>query len=447
MKPLRSPSACCLLFLALFLAASLPQVGYADPGLTSVVSVSSAGEPGNFFSIRPALSADGRSVAFVSIATNLVEPDLSPFINVFVHDRLSGMTILADNPAGEPSNGESGVFRVALSEGGRWVVFDSFGDNLVKRDKNRAVDVFAHDLLTGVTRRMSLSDTNLEGNSGSTSGVISDNGRFVAFHSFSTNLVKGDTNNTLDIFVRDRDPDGNGLYDQPRAGRTVRVSVSSAGEEGDDVSFDPAISGDGRSVAFISAANTLVPDDTNGESDVFVHDRETGTTMRVSVASDGTESNSFSQNAALNQNGRYVAFRSDADNLVPDDTNGEIDVFVHYRETGTTTRVSVNDAGEQGNGESFGPVLSADGRFLAFSSFAGNLVPDDTNGVADVFVRDLLLGTTTRVNVSSTGEQANGQSVDFIGISADGLVFTFGSAASNLVPGVSGAQIYVHDRR
>src|SRR5438094_1790918 len=175
------------------------------------------------------------------------------------------------------------------------------------------------------------------------------------------------------------------------AGTTERVSVDSAGNAANASSGAPAISADGRFVAFLSDATYLVPGDTNGEPDVFVHDRQTGTTERVSVASDGTEGNppagAGNGKPAISAAGRFVAFDSSASNLVPGDTNRQ-DVFVHDRLTGTTELVSMDSVGIQGNGWSYSPAISADGRFVAFDSSASNLVPGDTDRAGDVFVRD-----------------------------------------------------------
>src|SRR5205823_5466864 len=210
----------------------------------------------------------------------------------------------------------------------------------------------------------------------------------------------------------------------------------SAGAEANGTSFAPAISADGRFVAFPSEATNLVPGDTNGVTDVFVRDRRTGTTERVSVSSAGAEANGTSFTPAISADGRFVAFSSDATNLVGRDTNGAVDVFVNDRMTGMTERVSVDSTGAQANAasiEQFCPALSGDGRFVAFESDATNLVPGDTNGVADVFVHDRLTATTERVSVDSAGAQANDKS-DFPAISADGSVVAFVSTASNLVP-------------
>src|SRR5437762_932588 len=194
---------------------------------------------------------------------------------------------------------------------------------------------------------------------------------------------------------------------------TVRVSVASGGTEGDDASLGSALSADGRFVAFDSAATDLVAGDTNGVSDVFVHDRQTGTIERVSVASGGAQGDGssgligFAFPPALSAAGRFVAFVSAATNLVTGDTNGAADVFVRDRQTGTTERVSVASGGTQGNAASWGLALSADGRFVAFQSDATNLVAGDTNGATDVFVRDRQTGMTERVSVASGGAPGN----------------------------------------
>src|SRR5207249_1758734 len=162
-------------------------------------------------------------------------------------------------------------------------------------------------------------------------------------------------------------------------------SVASDGTQANNVSSYSALSADGRFVAFQSDATNLVVDDTNGKTDVFVHDRQTGTTERVSVGSGGGTQGTGNSGGFFAFPALSGAFQSDATNLVADDTNGATDVFVHDRQTGTTERVSVASGGRQGNGFSAGPVLSADGRFVAFHSTATNLVAGDTNGATDVF--------------------------------------------------------------
>ena len=215
------------------------------------------------------------------------------------------------------------------------------------------------------------------------------------------------------------------------ADSTKRASVGTGDVQGNGRSLFPAISADGRFVAFSSRATNLVPGDTNGRLDVFVHDRQTGATSRVSVGSGGTQGNSDSgdfANPALSANGRYVAFMSVATNLVVGDTNSVPDVFVRDRKTGTTSRVSVGPGGAEANLQSYQPALSADGRLVAFQSNAENLVPGDTDGRADVFVHDRTTGKTTRVSVGSDGAQANGNNHSFA-LSADGRFVAFDNEA------------------
>jgi Tol biopolymer transport system component len=233
-----------------------------------------------------------------------------------------------------------------------------------------------------------------------------------------------------------------------RRGSTERVSVDSAGNQANDFIFEPAISADGRFVGFYSGADNLVPGDTNDASDIFVHDRRTGLTERVSVDSAGNQGNSASfELPAISAHGRFVAFVSDASNLVPGDTD-DTDVFVHDRKTGVTQLVSIDSAGNQGNGFSFAPAISAHGRFVAFDSSADNLVPGDTNDFHDVFVHDRRTGVTERVSVDSAGNQGN-EGSGGPAISADGRFVAFNSFADNLVPGDTngGSDVFVHDRR
>jgi Tol biopolymer transport system component len=218
--------------------------------------------------------------------------------------------------------------------------------------------------------------------------------------------------------------------------RTVRVSVSSDGAEANRMSLQPAVSANGRYIAFASDADTLVPSDTPNR-DVFVHDTVAGTTERVSVASDGTPGNLGSFYPSISGDGRYVVFQSDSDNLAPGDGNNTTDIFVRDRSAGTTTLVSVSSSGEQGNEESLTPSISADGNFVTFTSLADNLAPDDGNEAHDVFVRDLVAGTTELVSQSTEGVHGNFISGGFgagpARISADGRYVVYGSFATNLV--------------
>jgi hypothetical protein len=227
------------------------------------------------------------------------------------------------------------------------------------------------------------------------------------------------------------------------------ASVNSGGTQANDASYYPSISADGRYVAFTSEATNMVPGDTNGRLDVFVHDRSAGTTERVSVDSHGVQSNGDSYFTSLSGDGRFVAFGSFASNLVPGDTQHFADIFVRDRASDTTERASVNSSGRQGNAGSFYPTISAEGRYVAFSSWATNLVTGDTNGFHDVFVRDRQRGMTELVSVDSALTQGNQDSGDyFLTISADGRFVAFESYATNLVrPGTNAfVSIFIRDR-
>ena len=409
-------------------------------GTTTRVSVASDGTQGNDFSDDSAISATGRYVAFDSPATNLVSGDTNGVPDVFVHDRKTGQTTRV-SVASDGTQADCNSNFPSLSAMGRYVAFDSCASNLVSGDSNGFVDTFVHDQATGQTTLVSVASDGTQGNDSSSGHVsISADGRYVVFQSFASNLVSGDTNNTLDVFLHDR-----------KTGQMTRASVASDGTQGNDASLHPMISASGRYVAFFSSASNLVNGDTNGMGDMFVHDRETGRTTRVSVASDGTQGNGESEFPSISATGRYVAFFSLASNLVSGDTNFASDIFVHDRKTGQTTRVSVASDGTQANEGSGLLSLSANGRYVAFEAVASNLVSGDTNNSQDIFVHDRKTGQTTRVTVASDGTEGNGSSFDPFpfSISATGRFVAFASDATNLVSGDTNGvtDIFVHDRQ
>jgi Tol biopolymer transport system component len=418
-------------------------------GTTERVSLASDGSQGYAHSWDPSISADGRYVAFDSGATNLVDGDTNGTSDVFVRDRATRQTTRL-SLASDGTQGNNSSEYPSISADGRYVAFESGASNLVSGDTNGYWDIFVHDQTTGQTTLASVASDGTQGNGNSADPSISADGRYVAFRSIATNLVSGDTNGSQDIFVHDL-----------TTGQTQRVSVASDGTQGDTDSYEPSLSADGRYVAFNSYASNLVSGDTNYRADVFIHDRTTGQTTRLSLASSGTQGDDDSFWPFLSADGRYVAFESYASNLVEGDSNEFCytgvpeqpyincpDIFVHDLMTGQTTRVSVASDGTQGNNYSNGPSISADGRYVAFSSLASTLVSRDTNGW-DVFVHDRTTGQTTRVSLASDGTQGNGNSAEEYNrpsISADGCYVAFQSYASNLVSGdTNGASdIFVH---
>ena len=436
----RTPLGAALLVLLLVCAFVLA------PGVASAldihpllsierVSVSATGTQADAGGLWPALSTDGRFVAFLSPATNLVPGDTNGASDVFVKDREGGGIARASvSDGGGQASGGSGV--ASLSGNGRYIVFDSIAANLVLGDTNGMNDVFLHDRQSGKTVRVSVSSTEAQANDKCFASSVDTGTRYVAFESSATNLVDDDTNGRWDIFVRDL-----------AAGTTERVSLSSTGMQSDGDSLIPSISPDGRYVAFGSRAANLVPGDTNGAFDIFVHDRVSGKTERVSVATGGGQADGASGGASLTAGGRYVVFWSSATNLVAGDLGGRQDVFVRDRLAGTTHRVSVSTLGTPGDEESEGSALSADGRYVAFDSMAGNLVPGDPNTFADVFVRDLRSGKVERLSASTLGGEPDAWSRR-PALSADGRYVAFDSLASTLVDAdTNGApDVFVVDR-
>lgn len=282
----------------------------------------------------------------------------------------------------------------------------------------------------GVTVRVSLAADGTQSNGMSFSLAMTPDARYVAFSSGGANLVANDTNAADDIFVHDR-----------ATGAIERVSVASDGTQANNVSYDPAISGDGRYVLFESYATNLVPGAQHTYSHAYLHDRVTRTTERISVASDGTPGDKYSYSGSVSTDGRYVMFSSYATNLVAGDTNADMDVFVRDRLTGTLERVSVAADGTQGNGRSYGRSISPDGRYVSYMSDATNLVAGDTNQRTDVFLYDSQTRTPERISVGTGGVQANDYSTGGA-MTPNGRWVLFTSSANNLVAGDTN---YVND--
>jgi Tol biopolymer transport system component len=421
-------SSCLSILFATVLASSL------SAQVTTRVTYAWNQVPTNAPSSTPAISADGRFIAFASTATNLVQGGGSGTSAVYLYDVAAATTVRASvDSGGTPANGYSDA--PAISGDGRYVVFESVADNLVAGDSNGFYDIFVHDMQTGATTRVSVDSSGAQANGQNSMPAISADGRYVAFRSLATNLVAGDTNGVFDVFVHDR-----------QTGSTVIASVDSAGVEGNAPSLRPSLSADGRFLAFYSDATNLVALDSNGVGDVFLRDLQAGTTVSVTADPNWVVGNQRSFAPSVSGDGRYVAFLSDATNLVASDTNGVTDVFVRDMQTGTITRCSVDSSGLQAQSAAGAPSLSSDGRYVAFDSPSRSLVSGDTNSASDVFVHDLQTAATTRASVDSLGGQGNGDSTG-PSISTGGAHIAFASSASNLVPGDTNvyADVFVHD--
>ena len=344
-------------------------------GKTRRMSIRSNGTQGNGLSQIPDISGSGRFVTFMSNASNLVPGDTNATTDIFVRDRKKNKTTrVSTRSNGNQANGASSFPKISAD--GRFVAFESSASNLVPGDGNGTTDIFVKDRKTGKTRRMSLRSNGTQGNNPSNHADISPNGRYVAFTSSATNLVGGDTNGASDVFLRDRKNkktkrasvgnagQGNGqsllstvsnkaqvafvsqatnlvggdtnatldiFVRNTKANNTRRVSISTAGVQANNQSpaaWRPQISGSGRYVLFESHATNLVANDTNAASDVFVRDRKQNRTRRVSVRFDGSEANNSSFIADITNDGKFVTFLSNATNLIAGDTNGTGDIFL-----------------------------------------------------------------------------------------------------------------------
>jgi len=357
---------------------------------TERVSVSNGGAQAN--GLDGTISANGRFIAFLSDAANVVAGDTNKTSDVFVRDRVAKTTQrVSVSTGGAQANGES--FLGSISGNGRFVSFSSGASNLVPGDTNNARDTFVRDRAAGTTERVSVNSGGAQANGESGSGRISGDGRFVAFGSRASNLVAGDTNDTRDVFVRDR-----------AAGTTEQVSVSGAAA-GSEINLT-SISADGRYLAVEVPDSAFVIGGL-----VYVLDRVAKTSELVSVNSSGGRIAEWSGHGGLSADGRFVVLDTGA--FVRGESEGlEFgDVFVRDRVTKTTERISVNDNGKGGNAGSISGVISADGRYVPFQSNASNLVAGDTNvcgdegdhfNCSDVFVRNRVAGTTTLVSVGRT---------------------------------------------
>ncbi|MBI4814074.1 MAG: PD40 domain-containing protein [Methanobacterium sp.] len=419
------------IFFVMMLCMVLTFCGIASAtNNTQHVSLSSEGNLSNGDSIEPAVGTDGRYVTFSSISTNLVSGDNNGFSDIFIRDTLLNLTErVSISSLDTETNGNR--LDPSISGDGRYVTFTSYATNLVVNDNNDHADVFVRDRILKTTTRISISNSGEEGDSDSLGSVISENGQFIVFYSYASNLVKNDNNDDYsDVFV----------YDLLQ--KTIQiVSISSNGTEGNYGSLDPAISGDGRYITFTSYADNLVVADNNGYSDIFVFDQISETTKKISSSSSG-EANSDSGEPVISGDGRYIAFSSYADNLVPNDDNGVQDVFVYDQIINVMERVSLTSGGEEFTKNCHEPSINADGHYVVFTlgyrmvQMARNAFASQKSGLNyeydGIFLHDNALGTTNLISVSSTGDLGYSNSKEPV-ISADGSRIVFSSYSSNLV--------------
>jgi Tol biopolymer transport system component len=428
--------------VALIVAAAVAPLAVAAKDETTLISRQSAaagGASGDDDADGASISADGRYVAFLSLAGNLTADPVGVNTDVFVRDTLTDTTTLASRQSaaagGAPQDNFSTTFNAAISAGGRHVAFDSGALNLSDDDADNFIDVFVRDTQTSTTTqvsRESAADGGQTAQGSSDDPSISANGRYVAFESDAANLSDADTNLTDDIFVRDTQTHSTTLVS--------RRSASGGGAGADDDSTDPSISANGRYVAFRSGADNLSGADDNTFINAFVRDTMTNTTTlvsRQSAADGGAGAGGSAFEPSISADGRYVAFRSGAFNLSAADNDAFFDVFVRDTLTNTTTLVSRQSAANGAVGadeDSFLPSISANGRYVAFESDADNLSGADDNSFRNVFVRDTLTNTTTFVSRQTAADGGAGGDGDSRApaISAAGRYVAFDSDADNL---------------
>lgn len=433
------------------LAAS-PAVAAPSNGTTELVTAPSGGGAGNAQSWVPSITPDGRYVAFMSLATNLTGSDVSDGNwDVFVKDNRTGaITKVSTGLDGVGANGDS--ISPDISGDGRYVVFQSTATNLVAGDDQAtyANEIFVKDLKTNEITRL-ISKNRGAGDDGTDGDAsISADGSVIAFQSTHADLVPGDTNGVFDVFVWKRS-----------TGNVTRISVSSAGEQsanaaqpGLALSVAADLSADGKTVVFTSGADNLVPGDTNGLLDIFVHTLADHRTTRVSVGADGQQATGGGQDnqqgasvPSISANGRYIAYQGYALNgLVEQETGLTNQVYAYDRKTGLTQLVAHRVDGGVASGDNGTAAISPDGRFVAFQSYDDQIVTGDTNGLSDVFVRDLKSTRIAEASIGVDGEPTDGPSGSSgTAITAGGGTVVFDSQAHNLIEGPVGVNdLYLH---
>ena len=337
------------------------------------------------------ISGDGRYVVFQSGSDEMDDTaGQNTWTDIFLRDRQTG-TVTQVTHAFDGTATNENTYYPAISADGGHIVFQSDASNLTANDTNNETDVFVYSAAAQTISLISVAADGGSGNGRSNTtygGSISGDGRFVIFYSRASNLVANDTNINSDVFVRDRDADEDGIFDETGPGEmsTQMVSVTPGGEAGAGFSYSPFITGNGRYVLFASTAPDLVIDDNNMTMDVFMRDMLTGITEIVSLKTDGSQGDGGSSNSAASDDGRFILFQSTAQ-LINGEPNLFQDIYLRDRQTGTTTLISIGES--RANLSSLLPSLSADGRTAVFQSFAFNLVANDTNNVSDLFLYNI----------------------------------------------------------
>lgn len=432
-SPLHRPLAPAALALLL----ALPTAAQDTVGQTTIGSLKTGGQQPaglNFPNAHEhALSHDARYMVWSTIAPDVVAGDTNGLEDVFLRDRIQNTTIRASvGDAGQQGNGYCDG--CAVSNDGRYVVFTSTSDNLVPGDTNVRKDIFLRDVVAGTTTLVSHTPGGGPGDGHSEFPTISGDGSVVAFESFATDLVPGDTNASTDVF----------LYDV--ATGTVTLASAAGGGPANSTSQRPALAADGGWLAFQSAATNLVPGDTNARVDVFVRDLTTGMLHRATPP--GAQ---FDQNCTepdVSADGRYVAFVTASTNIVSGGNANGFHIARWDRVTGAVDPVSVNVNGNLPVDFCSAPVISDDGAWVGFQSGTATLVPNDTNAKQDVFVRNVPLGWTERVSVRHGGAQIVGSDSRSPTMSGDGRFTGFVCTSFDVVQNDSnsGADVFLRDR-
>lgn len=400
---------------------------------TTLVSVRPDGQPAEAGHDYPSISGDGRCVAWMSWSPDIVAGANNGLAQFYRRDlQTSTTTRVSVSSAGVQQNDTPYYFFwPAISYDGARVAFSSMATNLVP-DSANWIDVFMRDVSAGTTQRISNNSAGVQANRDSDSPVISGSGRYVAFTSRSFNLAPGTQDNRLNVYLRDT-----------LTNTTVRASVADSGAQPNDDCDTPAVNYDGSLVAWCSAATNLVTGHTDSIIDVFMRNMLTGRTTCISVDPSGKSGTSTSSQPVFAKGGRYLAFASAAPNLMPGGAYAGFQVLRYDLIDHTMGLVSVSGTGAPADYGAMEPAISDDGRYVAFTSSATNLVPNDTNSAEDYFVRDTVAGTSTRVSVGADGSQAN-NGIWRASMSGDGQHFVFASESTNLVPGgTTGRHIFL----